>query len=230
MYLPLFERQNRKFTNLSACFSNMKNLILSIFFPYVLFGQIYKKSDFGSFKEGCWMYFIIQFFLIVFFIVISYDILWGNLYGIKYQINQDIYNCKIINDCNTSYINNKLVNDLSAKNLIKLDCQIPHYVCNCLKDSVEKNCLYYYNYDSNYKISLDYIKLTLGIFVFIDSIVIGSYLSYYRQKIAEKFKIKEKCYIGFFLHSMPILNLLALCQEANTVDYLYKYVEPINVF
>ena len=175
MPIPIYIQNH--YDSLFNCFDDIYSLTIGCFFPSILFGKTYEKSNFGNCLTGCLkmssLYFIFSISSMILYLHIEYDLLFSK---------QDYYlsnfdTCKKDNLCE-KYIN------IDNSCLLKNNTQ----VCDCLQHSYTEYC----DFNTN-KLPEILNNLTNTLFIisilqtFIYSIIIGIF-SLFPNTIKKSFK------------------------------------------
>ena len=222
-YQKLSDNGINQFNDILSCFNNMCSLSMGCFFPYCLFGRTYELSGFGECYTGCFKIFSIQFILNLIFsgIIINKELTIFNddiLFTNKINACKDNLMCKdYYYNYTTIYNNNCVIKNTST--------------CNCLIDPLLTKC----NYEKNLPSNLLNLSEYISIISFINFIMLltlnGCFYGNYRTKISQKYNILHNSRYNFFIHFMPCIHQLALCQEYNTVNRIeIEPVYAVNVF
>ena len=210
-YKRLNDIKINHFDSIFGCFSNLCSLSMSILFPECLFGRIYELAGFGECFFGCFKIFIIQLMINLSFTIFILNNTLNNIYD--NNINNKISNCTINYDCQ-HYNYTKIFNNNCLIGDIK--------ICSCLVDPLLEKCHYEKNisiYSYNSLIILSFIYFMIHI------IINGCYYGHYRTKLSRKYNILHNSRYDMFVHALPCVHQLSLCQEYNTVSRLE--IEPV---
>ena len=209
-----------QFEDIFSCFTNLCSLSMGLLFPECLFGRIYEISGFGECFVGCCKIYSIQFIINIIF---SFIIFNKELTFIENSSDDFINYCLDNND--------KCINNFNYTEIYNNKCIINNntQICDCLKDTIVKKCKYYENIDDNLY-NLYYFILFITTFnIFINNIINGYFYGYYRTKIVKKYDIINNDRYNFYIHCIPCIHQIALCQEYNTISKLEYYNKPVNI-
>ena len=211
---------NNHFNKFFGCFRDLCSLSMGLLFPECLFGRIYEMSEFGECFIGCCKIYSIKFIINIIFTFIIF--------------NKEL---NFIEDSSDDFINYCLNNNNNCKNnfnyteIYNNKCIINNntQICDCLKDTVVKKCKYYENIDNNLYNLYYFILFITSVNLFINYIINGYFYGYYRTKIVKKYDIINNNRYNFYIHCIPCIHPIALCQEYNTLSRIKYYNKPVNV-
>lgn len=203
---------DNKFTDFFGCFTNIPNCLVGYFFPFCLFGHLFKKAEFGNFLTGCCSYFLIQSCISFFF-----NSLYLILFLTIMPLNNVFY--EKCNQNSTCYYQNITFIDDNCKVLPNSSSLNYNNTCSCFINNQLKKC----NWDESLKkdgfLIGSYGFLIYFFYILTFYSVTGFFLGIYRTKIAYKYNITTNRRINCLVHTFPLCNQLALCQESNTIDF-----------
>lgn len=221
--MPNIYVQN-KYVGLFTCFDDPYSCIIGFVFPYCLFGDIYKKAQFGDCLTGCSKMFSIYFILWIFFLISHLRMEYNVFLSKEGKYLESIESCKNNNEC---YIDiDKQLKTYDDKCLPTNNTQ----VCDCLLKPYSKYCEFNDNELPQIMDLMIYYTFIINlIHFFVGSLSMGLFSGYYRNKISYQLDINENTWKSFWIHCCPLTHLLALCQEYKSVEkYNHTTVMPIT--
>ena len=212
-----------KFNNIFGCFEDICVFSMGCLFPTCLFGRTYEISGFGKCFTGCCKIFSLQFILSTFFSLIIFSMEWNMFLSDVFKYDKKLLDCNNNSTCHNDYDN------INFTSISDNNCIVTNNtdMCDCLKQLIMDKCNYENKLPSiiNNFIVYMFILNMINIKIFLS--MNGVFYGHYRNKISSKYNILNNSRNNYYIHCIPCVHQLALCQEYNTIKRIELIEKPI---